>query len=408
MSEEGEKLSADIAEASQAGHADPSTNGSKPQKFGTSRADRATSFKLGDFPVLTGREEEWRYTPLERLGGLNLPGGDDERLTGTAPTVTVPETTGVRVETVDRDDSRIGNVLRPDDRVSAASWNSFQQATVITLTENTELNEPLRITITGEHTDPAAQHIVFIAEPNAKADVVLTHEGTAVVAQNIEFDLRDGAGVNAVSIQSWENEQTVHAGTQQASVGPNVAFKHVAVSYGGSLVRLTPTARFTGQGAKALMFGLYFADAGQHLEHRLFIDHAVPKCTSDALYKGALQGQGARTVWVGDVLIRKAAEDTNTYEKNENLLLSDGAQADSIPNLEIETGVIDGAGHASSTGRFDEQQLFYLMARGISEPEARKLIVRGFLNEVIQRIGIEDIQQHLTEVMEDEISGLEL
>ena len=113
-------------------------------------------------------------------------------------------------------------------------------------------------------------------------------------------------------------------------------------------------------------------------------------------------------MWVGDVLIRKEAEGTDTYEKNQNLLLSDGARADSVPNLEIETGVIEGAGHASATGRFDEEQLYYLMARGIPESEARKLVVRGFLNEIIQKIGIEDVEQELTEIMETELEVTQL
>ena len=177
----------------------------------------------------------------------------------------------------------------------------------------------------------------------------------------------------------------------------------MAVSYGGGVVRLTPTARFAAERGEAEMYGLYFADAGQHLENRLFVDHNQPDCVSNVLYKGALQGTDARTVWVGDVLIRKEAEGTDTYEKNQNLLLSDGARADSVPNLEIETGVIEGAGHASATGRFDETQLFYLMARGISETEARRLIVRGFLNEIIQKIGIGDVEDELTAVMEDEL-----
>src|SRR5699024_6821295 len=116
----------------------------------------------------------------------------------------------------------------------------------------------------------------------------------------------------------------------------------------------------------------------------------------------------ARTVWVGDVLIRGNTQGTDSFEKNENLLLTEGAQADSIPNLEIETGIIDSGGHASSVGRFDEHQLFYLMARGIPEPLARKLIVRGFLNYIIQRIGIHDVEQPVTDVMHHELARLEL
>ncbi len=149
--------------------------------------------------------------------------------------------------------------------------------------------------------------------------------------------------------------------------------------------------------------GLYFADAGQHLEHRLFVDHAVPHCRSNAAYKGALQGDSAHTVWIGDVLIRSAAEGTDTYELNRNLILTAGARADSVPNLEIETGEIVGAGHASATGRFDDEQLFYLQARGIPEPEARRLVVRGFFAGLIQQIGVPEIQDRLLASIDAEL-----
>lgn len=392
MGEEGEKLTVAQTSAPRVGAPERNAAGS--------RADRVSSYELADFPVLTGREEDWRFTPLKRLGGLHLPEGDDARLTGAAPSVTVAEQVGVRVETVARDDARVGSVLTPDDRVSAAAWNSVAQATVVTVSG--EVAEPVRIDVVGSSAEPAAMHLTVIVEENAQADVVLAHRGTAVLAQNVEFDVRRDARLNVVSLQAWEDD-AVHVSAQQASVATNARFKHVAVSHGGSVVRLTPTSRFAAERGEAEMYGLYFADAGQHLENRLFVDHNQPRCVSNVLYKGALQGADARTVWVGDVLIRKEAEGTDTYEKNQNLLLSDGARADSVPNLEIETGVIEGAGHASATGRFDETQLFYLMARGISETEARRLIVRGFLNEIIQKIGVRDVEDELTAVMEDEL-----
>jgi len=375
-------------------------------KYGTSRADRQTSFKLADFPVLTGEEEDWRFTPLHRLAGLQLPDGDDKLLTGAAPTVSVTQHEGVSIETVGREDARLGSFMVPDDRTSAAAWESFTEATVITVAENIEFNEPIKISVEGNSADPAAQHIQVVVGANSHVQLVINQTGHAVVSQNIEFAIGQGANVNVTSIQAWD-DKTVHVGSQQASLGKDSTFKHVVITYGGSLVRLTPITRFAGEGATTNMYGLYFADAGQHLEHRIFIDHSTSNCTSDALYKGALQGRGARAVWVGDVLIRGNTTGTDSYEKNENLLLSEGAHADSIPNLEIETGIIDSGGHASSVGRFDEQQLFYLMARGIPEPTARKLIVRGFLNEIIQKIGIEDVEAAVTEVMEEEIAGLE-
>ena len=110
-------------------------------------------------------------------------------------------------------------------------------------------------------------------------------------------------------------------------------------------------------------------------------------------------------MWVGDVLIRASAEGTDTYELNRNLVLTEGARADSVPNLEIETGEIKGAGHASATGRFDDQQLFYLMARGIPEDEARRLVVRGFFASVVGRIGVPEVQERLMAAIERELAG---
>ena len=126
----------------------------------------------------------------------------------------------------------------------------------------------------------------------------------------------------------------------------------------------------------------------------------MPDCRSYVGYRGALQGEDAHTVWVGDVLIRAEATGTDTYEINRNLVLTDGARADSVPNLEIETGEVVGAGHASATGRFDDEQLFYLMARGIPEDEARKLVVRGFFAELLDKIPVEELRERLGDAIE--------
>jgi Fe-S cluster assembly protein SufD len=225
-----------------------------------------------------------------------------------------------------------------------------------------------------------------------------------VVAQNIEIDVREGAKLTVISLQAWEDD-AIHASAQLAKIGKDAHLKHITVTYGGDMVRMTPSARFDGEGGEVELFGLYFADAGQHLEHRLFVDHATPNCTSNVLYKGALQGKDAHTVWVGDVLIRKEARGTNSYEANRNLVLTEGARADSVPNLEIETGLIDGAGHASTTGRFDDNHLFYLMSRGIDEKTARRLVVRGFLNEIVQQIQVPEIEERLTETIERELAA---
>ena len=365
----------------------------------SSRAGRLTSYKLADFKPLTGMEEDWRFTPLKRLRGLHT-----EVLGGAAPAVSITAPDSVRVETVGRDDRRIGSAAIPEDRVSANAWENFAEATVITVPSEVQVDGEVSVLLTGQGTEASAQHIVIVAEKFSKSVVVLDHQGTAVVSENVEILVEDGAQLTVISLQEW-NDDAVHASSQQVKLGRDAKFKHIVVSLGGDLVRVTPSARFTAPGAEVELFGLYFADAGQHLEQRLFVDHAVANCKSNVLYKGALQGRNAHTVWVGDVLIRKEAEGTDTYEANRNLVLTDGARADSVPNLEIETGLIAGAGHASATGRFDDQHLFYLMARGIPEEVARRLVVRGFLNEIIQQIKVPAIEERLTDAVERELAA---
>jgi Fe-S cluster assembly protein SufD len=248
-----------------------------------------------------------------------------------------------------------------------------------------------------------AGHVALRFGRHSRAVVVLDHQGSASLAQVVEVLLGDGADVSVISLQDWADD-SVHLTHHEARVGRDASYKHVAISFGGDVVRMDANVSYAGPGGAVEMLGLYFADAGQHLEHRLFADHNEPRTKSNVAYKGALQGQGAHTVWVGNVLIRKAAEGIETYEENRNLVLTDGCQADSVPNLEIETGEIQGAGHASATGRFDDEQLFYLRSRGVSEKEAHRLVVHGFFNDLIRRVGVPSLEEKLKVTVEDELA----
>jgi Fe-S cluster assembly protein SufD len=391
-------LSTDHSRA-QADGAHTHGRGGVPQ---ASRAERTTSFDLADFPVPTGREEEWRFSPLDRLAPLFDAAG--EGLTGTGAQVTVVNAPEVGVEIVDRTDPRLGTAGRPGDRTAAAAWASFREATVLTVGREAVASTPTSVRVEGVpgHDTPSAAHLLVHAQPLSEAVVVLDHVGPAVLSETVEVVVEDGAHLTLVSIQDWD-AGAVHASSHRLRLGRDAVVKHVVVTLGGDVVRVTPDVEFTGEGAEFTGVGLYFADAGQHQEHRLFVDHAVPSCRSRVAYKGALQGDGAHSVWVGDVLIRAVAEGTDTYELNRNLVLTDGARADSVPNLEIETGVIEGAGHASATGRFDDEQLFYLRARGIPEEDARRLVVRGFFAELIQEIGVPEVEERLLAAIEGEL-----
>jgi Fe-S cluster assembly protein SufD len=292
----------------------------------------------------------------------------------------------------------------PSDRISARAWQAARTRTSVVVPRETEVAGPVSITVTGTAVQPAsAAHLVVVAEPFSKATVVVRYEGSATLAENVEIVVGDGAQLTFVAVADWADD-AVHHTLHHAEVGRDAALRHVAVSFGGDLVRMNTSVGYAGPGGQAELLGLYFADAGQHLEHRLFVDHNAPKTRSNVDYKGALQGQGAHAVWIGDVLIRKVAEGIETYESNRNLVLTDGCQADSVPNLEIETGEIAGAGHASTTGRFDDQQLFYLQSRGIHEDEARRLVVHGFFADIIRRIGVPEIEARLLSTVEAELA----
>jgi Fe-S cluster assembly protein SufD len=361
-----------------------------------SRAERFTSTSVDDFEKVTGFELEWKLTPITRITALI-----EGELDGSAPALTFRETPGVTAAWVDRTDARIGTAGTPEERASANAWSSFDKALAIDVTGE----DAQEFVVIREATDsaPRAGHTVITAAPFSRGLVILRNSGDAQLSENVEIVVGDQAALTVVTVQEW-NDESNHLASHFARVGRDARLRHIVVSLGGGVVRVNPSIHLVETGADASAFGLYFADSGQHLEQRVYIDHVAAQTKSRVKYKGALQGATARSVWVGDVLIGPHATGTDSYEENRNLVLSEGPRADSIPNLEIETGDIMGAGHASSTGRFDDEQLFYLESRGIPEDEARRLVVRGFLAEIVAQIGSDDLETHLSAAIEAELS----
>jgi Fe-S cluster assembly protein SufD len=362
-----------------------------------SARERFTSYDVEAFEVPGGREENWRFTPMRRLRGLH---NGSAAFDGTVA-VTVE---GARAETVGRDDPRLGEGGVPADRIAAAAWSAFREATIVTLDAGTSSAAPVTVTVTGPGEGAvAASHLQIRTTPQAEATVVLVQRGSGTVADNLEIVLADASRLTLVVTEEWADD-AVHVGAHHLALGRDATLRATSVALGGDLVRVSPTVNYRGPGGDAELVGLGFADAGQHLEQRLLVDHGEPHCRSRVTYKNALQGQGARTVWIGDVLIRNTAEATDTFELNRNLVLTPGARADSVPNLEIETGEIAGAGHASATGRFDDEQLFYLQSRGIPEAVARRLVVRGFFGEILSKITIPELRKRLDAAIEAELA----
>jgi Fe-S cluster assembly protein SufD len=360
------------------------------------------SWAVADHSVPGGREETWRFTPLRRLRGLHA---DAPFLPG----VTKQEWShdGYVRATIDGEATKWRGISGyvPTERVTARVFAETAASLAVDVPAETVIDEPIVITTMG--TDAAvteAGHLAIRFGPYSRATVVLQHTGSASIAQVVEILVEEGAQATVTTLQDWADD-TVHLVHHAARVGRDARLKHVSVSFGGDVVRFSASVDYTGPGGQVEMLGVYFADAGQHLENRLFVDHSAPHTTSNVAYKGAMQGAGAHGVWVGDVLIRKVAEGITTFESNRNLLLTEGARADSVPNLEIETGEIVGAGHASATGRFDDEQMFYLQSRGITEDQARRLVVRGFFADIIKRIGIPYIESRLLEAIEAELAA---
>ena len=337
-------------------------------------APRVVSADIEDFTIPSGREEEWRFVPLEQV--LPFMVADP----GAGSVTAVPDAHVRTVAAVDAEPS----AWLPTDRPSAVARAGAQRVIEVRIAAEEVIADPIVVHLSGTaavnygHVDVRIGH-------HARATVVVVHDASVDISGSIVTTVGDGAELTMLSIIDGPPER-VHLWQWHTDVGRDAVFVGSVVTIGGKVVRIMPSVSYSGPGGSAQLLGAFLAEAGQYLEHRIFVDHDQPHCSSNVVYKGALSGAGAHTVWIGDVLVRRTATGIDTYEMNRNLLLDDGPRADSVPNLELETGDIVSAGHASATGRFDDEQLFYLQARGIPEAVARQLVVRGFFVDVLARI----------------------
>lgn len=369
-----------------------------------SSADRAIrSFNVADHTVPTRKQEDFRYTPVERLSEFFEPfepSGATEVSVEPLEGDDLPD--GVEISAIDKGEAPMGTVGEPADRIEAVEWNAVEDAMLVTL--RGEVSAPVLISVHGVDDRLDALHLVIEAEEGAHADVVIDHTGLARLDECVEIIAGKDSRLNVTSLQQWD-AGSKHVGGHRISVGEGAELRHNVVTLGGDVVRLRIDQDFAGPQAKSEMLGIYFVEPGQHLEHRTMIVHNQPQCTSRVIYKGALAGKGAHSAWVGNALILPNAPGTDSYELNRNLLLTRGAIADSEPNLEIENGNIVGAGHASSVGRFDDEQLFYLQSRGIPENVARRLVVHGFFSELVEQIGLPQISAALMGSLDARLEG---
>jgi len=350
----------------------------------------------------TGREEPWRFTPLNRLAGLHDSSVELHDRISLEPS-DIPDGVTITIE----DAHEFPSLATTDDQIIQRVREVASKVLVVTIAANAEVALPITLVRTHLEMNPEVSRVQVNAGVNSHSTLVIANNGDGIIAEEIEFNLGAASNLRFITLQEWGGK-AVHVGRHHAILSKDSTFTSYVITVGGSVVRLLPTVEYKDRGSSAELLGLYFATDGQHLEHRVHVEHGVPGAKSRVNYKGALNGDSARTVWIGDVFIKAAAQDTDTYELNRNLLLSDGARADSVPNLEIETGDIVGAGHASTTGRFDDEQLFYLMARGIPESEAKRLVIRGFFSEIISKLQLPEVEERIMDRIDTELGSVTL
>lgn len=357
------------------------------------RNKRFTSVVPDDFPAISARQQEWRLSPIAALSALADGDVDGSRYD---VTVTGADHNWVPLASI------AGQAGLPEDRISARAWSSTVDALHVVVS-----GEGNPVVIHRSLSGVRAAHLVIEFTANTHRTVIMENTGDVALAENVEVIAHDGSHGRLIHLGEW-NDTAIHAASHFVRIDKDAQLDHILVSLSGAVQRVNPAFILAGVGSRVESVGMYFAERGQHIEHQVFVHHKAAQTRSDVLYKGALHGKGTRTVWVGDVLIGPDATGTDSYEANRNLVLSDGARADSIPNLEIETGDIAGAGHASATGRLDDEHLFYLQARGITETEARRLVALGFLLDVVGRIGIPELEERLTLSLSASLDAIEV
>jgi Fe-S cluster assembly protein SufD len=381
-----------------------------------------------ELPLPTTSDEPWRFTDLkdfdpDAFNGSKRPspartvpsagqsGMLDIDVAGLA-TVTedgitierAPE--GIRFEPLPDDHERLGTLVGHDEKFAAHNAAMWKQGLLVVIPKGVVVEQPLYVRITNAAENGAVFfRLLVVAEEGAQATLIeeytsaspdLTGYSNAVA----ELFVEQAAQLEYVSLQSLSTE-TWHFATHHAQVGRDAKLDWVAGGFGSKKGKIRIQNDLAGPGAESRVTGAYFADGEQHLDYDTFQEHIAPNTTSDFAFKGALRDK-ASAVWRGMIRVERDAQKTNAYQENRNLMLSTQAHADSIPGLEILANDVR-CTHGATLGQVDREQLFYLMARGLSRAEAERLIVRGFFQDILDRIELEPVRETLGEALEARI-----
>ena len=396
---------------------------------------RAAAVKnLETLPALTDREEEWRFTQPEDLG---LEGSEPQA--GGASTAVAEVVGGTRLARLDFPDGvrsgaeptglpdgvivcdlatavdtheglvrdRLYGLAGFDDKAGALNAARWEAGLFVYIPRGVHVELPIEaiLSATGA-TGRVFGRTLVVVEEGAKAIVVDRFispdlDGETIASSVVELHVADGAELEHISYINWGAGMRHHV-VLGASVGKDAKVRSVVITLGGDVIRVEPTLYVRGEGADARALGLCFASGDQHFEHRVVSRHEAPRAYSNLLYKGAIQDT-AHTVFYGNLLVPPGAPGTDAYQTNRNLILNEGARADTIPFLEIETAEVK-CSHAGAVGRVDDEHLFYLESRGVPKDVAKRLIVFGFFQEVLEQITFAELRDELVSAVEKKVS----
>ncbi len=338
------------------------------------REDAFAAFAVSGFP--TGKHEDWKYTRVEPITNKSWTLRD-----GLSQTLSDADMLLLNRFAIRRNGFAALN----------AALGQFQ---VIRIAAETSVEEPIEFAFTGEEGTAIFPHILVIAEAGSKATIIETYTSPAAGFTNtaVQIVVEDNANLTHYRVQR-DSTEAFHVGTTEVSLGRSGRYDSTNINMGGAISRHDIDLKFRAEGGEAFVDGLYMLDAAQHADTHSIIDHTVPNCASHQNYKGVLNGE-SRGVFNGKVFVRENAHGTDAQQSNKNLLLSNDARVDTKPQLEIFNDDVK-CSHGATVGQLEEEELFYLLTRGLPEMLARNLLTYGFAEEIINKIDIEYIKREL-------------
>ncbi len=312
---------------------------------------------------------------------------------------------GVEFAVLPEDHERLGTLVGADDKFTAHNAASWQSGLLVRVPKGVELDDPLYVRVVGDGTGATFWRLLVVAEEGSRFSLIEEYtspsgEGAGYTNSAVELFVEQGAKLEYVSLQNLSQE-TWNFATHRATVGRDAELDWVAGGFGSRRGKVRIHNDLAGQGATSRVTGAYFADGTQHLDYDTFQQHHAPSTTSDFAFKGVLREE-ASVVWRGMIRVEEGAQKTNAYQENRNLILSPDAHADSIPGLEILANDVR-CTHGATISQVDREQLFYAMSRGLTRSDAERLIVRGFFQDVLDRIELAPVREALADALEARI-----